>query len=124
MYLLALSLTALFFFGPFCVLGILGYKYGYRQEITKLGIAMRVLFWCLLLSWSIISIRGFHVSVAYPLPSVLCVYFAIVNSDPGITFLPPAWVAPSAQIIFYLLSVVHGYRTRERTYVPFPKSGA
>ena len=44
---------ALYFGGPLWILGWLGYRYGYGQQISRAGLLWRAVLFCSILSWSV-----------------------------------------------------------------------
>jgi hypothetical protein len=117
-------LTVVFFAGPVWLLGYLGYRYGYKQKLSHIGLTWRALFFCSLLSWTIVGVNDSHAAIAYALPSIVCIYVTIIHSADGVTFIPPLWVSPLFHFIFYLGAVTYGYHSREATYSKFPANGA
>ena len=118
--LLSLALMALYFGGPIWVLGWLGYRYGYRQQISRPGLIWRALLFCSILSWSVAGGQSHDTGWAIPFPSVVALYMWATDSLHGALVIPPVWAAPLFHVVFYLLSVAYGYRTREKTYSTFP----
>jgi hypothetical protein len=117
-------LSVVFFAGPISGLGYLGYRYGYKQNISRVGLAWRALVFCNMLSWTIVGVSDSHAVIAYVLPSIVCIYVTIIHSSEGVTFIPPLWVSPLIHFIFYLGAVKYGYSSREATYSKFPANGA
>lgn len=74
--------VTLFFGGPIVVLGILGYRYGYRQQTTPLGIVWRTLIFCSVFSWSLAGGQSHDVGLALPFPSVVCLFFLFSRDGP------------------------------------------
>ena len=121
---LSLALMAVYFGAPIWLLGWLGYRYGYRQQLSRAGVLWRTLLFCSVLSWSIAGGQAHDTGWAIPWPSVAVFYMWATNSLHGARVIPPVWVAPLFHVVFYLLSVAHGYRSREKTYAAFPGSAA
>lgn len=117
---LTLTLMALYFGGPVWILIWLGYRYGYSQQISRSGLLWRTLLFSCVLSWSIIGGRDHDAGWALPFPSIAALYLWVGGSLHDARVIPPAWIAPLLHVVFYLLAVAHGYRTRERTYTAFP----
>lgn len=119
-----LALMGLYFGGPIWILGWLGYRYGYRQQISRLGLLWRALLFCSILSWSIAGGQNHDTGWAIPSLSVVALYMWATDSVHDAYIIPPVWVAPLFHVVFYLLSVAHGYRTREKMYSSFPGPAA
>jgi hypothetical protein len=122
--LLTTVLMAPYYGGPVCLLGWLGYRYGYRQQVSRAGLAWRTLLFCCALSWSIVGGRDHDAGWAIPVPSIVGVYLLAAGWLQEVRVVPPVWVAPLFHMAFYLLSVAHGHRTRERSYSSFPGPAA
>lgn len=115
---------ALYFGGPIGILVWLGYRYGYRQKLSRSGLLWRTLLFCSLLSWSIAGGRAHDTGWAVPFPSVFALYLWATDALHGARVIPPVWLAPLAHVASYLLSVALGYRAREKMYSPFPGPSA
>ena len=115
-----LASMALYFGGPLWLLGWLGFRYGYGQQVSRTGLVWRVVLFSSILSWSVAGGQAHDSGWAIPFPSVVALYMWATDSLHGARVIPPAWVAPLFHVVFYLLSVAHGYRTREKTYSIFP----
>ncbi|WP_374602226.1 hypothetical protein [Arenimonas sp.] len=116
----ALVPLALYFGGPLWILVWLGYRYGYRQQVTGAGLLWRTLLFCSILGWSVAGGQSHDTGWAMPLPSIVALYMWATDSLHGALVIPPVWVVPLFHVVFYLLAVAYGYRSREKTYSPFP----
>lgn len=117
---LSLILMALYFGGPIWILGYLGYRYGYQQQTSRVGLLWRALLFASILSWSIAGGQAHDTAWAIPFPSIVALYMWATDSLHDAHVIPPVWVAPLFHVVFYLLSVALGFRTREKTYATFP----
>ncbi|WP_057164274.1 hypothetical protein [Lysobacter sp. Root916] len=103
---------------PAVLLAWLGYRYGYAQRVTAIGLFWRTLLYCAALSWSLTGGLSHDAAWGLVLPAALI--WTFIGADAYA--LPPLWVTPALQVFVYLAAVFWGYHRRQATYVPLPSA--